>query len=133
MKTVSLGAPWSLPHFVSEPMMNSMASASEAIEAVFLRSTPDALKKWQVIQNNLPALPENALRDLMAELTRTLVAEESRVTEAVLQVIEDWYRRALFAGSRMKGDPVDPVLTIEQWEALPDRWFEGRPKLTDLS
>jgi hypothetical protein len=105
-----------------------MAMTARQVESA-VRKSPEALVKWQVIQDNIGLLPQDSLRDLIVDMVRILSTGEGVVvTDAVIEVIDEWHHRALSAAAQ-KESRESPVLTEEQWEALPDRWFDSRPKL----
>ncbi len=110
-------------------------SISRVIQAVgkAIEGSPEALVKWQAIQDNLGTMPPDALRDLIVDIVRVLMPLRGPIdADAFVGVIDTWYHKALSAASHAR-DPVTPVLTEEQWLALPDRWFEGPPKLKTVS
>ncbi len=74
-------------------------------------------------------MPKDSLHDLaldFVELSARLI-EKSANHEAIGHetdaLIQTWYDRALFA-REFQRSPEEPIVTREDWERLPDRWFE---------
>ena len=79
--------------------------------------TSDQPLKLDTIQEFLPHMPEDALRDLLLDFWH---AGHSDSESAIQEVVDDWYRRALFVSAQQVA-PVSPVRTSEDWQKLPDR------------
>jgi hypothetical protein len=106
-----------------------VSAVAHEIEAA-IKESPDVLRKWQAIQDNLVSMPPNALRDMIVDLVQGMATDDGPVvTDAVVAVIDDWYRRCLFAQVQ-QGTAEEPVLTEQQWDAQPERRFDGLPKPT---
>lgn len=93
-----------------------MVAVPRDLDPLFNRSEKpsraDVVDKWQTIQDNIADLGPDALRDLMADLVRTLIEEGGVVTDNVLSVVDSWYRRALIVAA----DRVNPVDSdSDQW------------------
>ncbi len=88
-----------------------MAMAAGAFEEVFYRTDAtvraDVIVKWRVIQANIADLGEDALRDLLADVMRMYTSHGNAVTVEMTELIDSWYRRALFVAADRR-DPVDP-------------------------
>jgi hypothetical protein len=96
------------------------AWAAEVEAAV--RTSPHVGRKWQTIQSAIGDMPPGAMAELMVQLTRALADSSGRpvVTQTVVDVIDEWYHRALFVRAN-RDDPVEPVFTVGDWNQLPDR------------
>lgn len=99
-----------------------MAWAARDFDAAVADAPREVLHKWQTIQDHLGDMPPGTLRDLLVEFWRAVGYLETGHAnpDAIAQVIDYWYRRALSVKTQAKYPSAQP---IEDWSDLPDRTF----------
>jgi hypothetical protein len=97
-----------------------MAWPAELVEHAVAQGASNRAK-WQAIQDELPRLPSDALRELMVDFWRAVSAfDAGDAPETALDdVIQAWYEKALFA-RRYADSPERRIESVPEWESLPD-------------
>ncbi len=96
-----------------------MTGVSETFEAVARGTDEHYHLMWETIRAEIPSLQPEHLADLKADLDRASVAPTASRT---FEVLEDWYHRIVSMRAQRE-KPVEPVRSIEEFEALPSRSF----------
>jgi hypothetical protein len=96
------------------------SSASQRVRAVVEASGQGNRARWQAIQDAMPYMPDDSLRNFMFELWEVVYGAQTgqHDTNALDDIIRRWYERARFAIA-YHAHPVDPDNDTE-WS---DRWF----------